>query len=279
MKKRPVLKGSFTDRAMQIAAELSDLLDNPLTHDVNVATGPIGDRWLNMMDRNHWRDTLGRDVAFALLQKFICELRLIGDKAPQLLERFRIKLRDPNRGNYYGTRYEIKIVYDLLRKGEDFRLGPEKGADFLVRNDFGELAIECTSKHLQDIERATTAEQLTRRIYEALEQKAAQAGRSDSAIVCIDITNLGAASLQRNHVLFDQLRTDVLVDEVLRQGVGAVVMHCLKVKFSEQVVEGVGWGYAGIKNPNCTPAVAEYLRGMSTGNHPDMSTFRIPHMP
>ncbi len=280
MENKPDPSIAFPLRAIQLASELSTLLDHPLTSDANVATGPIGERWLNMMDRNHAGDTLGRDIALTLLLKLASELRYIAERAPELLEKFQGKLRgDSDVGNYYGTRYEIKIVHDLIRRGEDFRLGPKKGADFIVTNSEGELIIECTSKLIQDMGKAVSAEDLLRKVCGALQEKAAQAGRSESVIICIDITNLGAVTLLNDFTLFDLQRTDTLIGEVLKLGVGALVIHCLKVRVTDQKVVGAGWEYSGIKNPNCALAVAKYLSKMPEENRSGTWSSRIPYMP
>lgn len=155
---------------------------------------PIGKALTDVLLHHAFGDTNARDLEMVRLKFLAQDLERLKEKKPQLLKRFRIRVRQAGQNSsYYGFRFEVKMASMLLKDRFDFTM-PDP-PDFAIETKFGTAFIECGSSRLHK----EKAGELWYKVEAELREKGAKPYANCRTALAMDITNLRFHGMGMDH--------------------------------------------------------------------------------
>jgi len=164
--------------------ELNRLLGTKFVPGHPANASPLGRSFQGILIHHNKGNSRHRDFELFKLQFLIQHLQRIEKARPELLRRYKRKLRKAgSTDSYFGARFEVNIASSLITKGLEVEAGERP--DFAITDS--PVAVECTSVRLRTAKAKTT---LTYKIGAAVRQKEKLGYASRYTALFIDITNI-----------------------------------------------------------------------------------------
>ena len=217
------------------------------------ARTPIGESIKMVGIYHNKRDYIQRNIEIAKLAMLVKHLQTIEKHDKELLKEFKRKLHDSRNhlGTYFGIRMEIHIAASLIQKGINFV--KTESPDFTV-DEYG-VHLECTSAHTLD----DGSVNLTDKIRSTILLKSKKVYCNPSIVLCIDITNILAASIKNENELLTQMDglkravKQILTDTNSSYGSLLMFSYFMDLKGIFRS------GYVRIDNENAIPTLIGFL--------------------
>lgn len=130
-------------------------------------------------------------------------LRCIAEYDAAMLKKFQKRLQDPDYNNYFGTRLEVMIAANLIRKDLNFKLIPSsnkhQSPDFEVCWEGCKLFVECTNSHYALA--VTSTFDPRKKLEFSINEKAKKAYAGTKTALFLDFTDVHSHSTDDNHLL------------------------------------------------------------------------------
>jgi hypothetical protein len=132
----------------KLRGDLSDLLGMSFIPDSPDSTNAIGLTFDAIFQSHVFGDIPKRDMHLNRLDMLRKNLREIKDYDENVFRQFKRLIKRSNKiDDFFGIRFELNISATLIREKISFL--KSESPDFLVQNNIGSAAIECTSTRIR----------------------------------------------------------------------------------------------------------------------------------
>jgi hypothetical protein len=232
----PFQLSDISDRHLKLAGHLSvwrSRYQKAGLLDVNRPDSPLAQHFKSSQEllRRGVLDLAELEI-FNLAAKYM-ELRDVEKYDPQLVKRFKRRLRTNRLDDYLGVQCELAVASMLLANSFPFSCPDPPDFEIMVAGSRNATFIECTSVHIA----ADSNKELIYKIGSAINNKQKKGYCSPGTALVVDITNVMYHSHKTGWNLNPQTIKNSFSDRASKSGFGAVVIICEMGNFEKERIE------------------------------------------